>query len=167
MQYIKNPSEAVQLEAVKNNGDAIEFIIKKGINPSEAVQLEAVKKNGTFIKYIIEAGIDPSEKVKALAGKESVTAFDNTAEAIQYLSDLTGSRVKIAGPKSRVVSALDLEALNNFVPQTINITINAERTGDDRYNLVIDVNGKKEHIFTETDGALEKQLGWALESICK
>ncbi|CAI3959032.1 unnamed protein product, partial [Commensalibacter papalotli (ex Botero et al. 2024)] len=40
IQYIHNPSEAVQLEAVKNDGYSIQYIH----NPSEAVQIEAVKK---------------------------------------------------------------------------------------------------------------------------
>ncbi|CAI3959049.1 unnamed protein product, partial [Commensalibacter papalotli (ex Botero et al. 2024)] len=40
IQYIPNPSEAVQLEAVKNDGYSIQYIH----NPSEAVQIEAVKK---------------------------------------------------------------------------------------------------------------------------
>ena len=39
--------EAVQLEAVKNDGDAIRYIA----SPSEAVQLAAVKQNGLAIRY--------------------------------------------------------------------------------------------------------------------
>jgi len=37
--YIKNPSEAVQLAAVTQNGGVIQYIK----NPSEAIQLAAVK----------------------------------------------------------------------------------------------------------------------------
>ncbi len=39
---MKNPSEQVMLEAVKQNAHAISCII----NPSEKVKLEAVKQNG-------------------------------------------------------------------------------------------------------------------------
>jgi len=48
IQYIKNPSEAVKLAAVQKNGLAIQFIK----NPSEAVQLAAVQKNGLAIQFI-------------------------------------------------------------------------------------------------------------------
>ena len=48
IQYIHDPSEAVQLEAVKQYGYAIRYIR----DPSEAVQLEAVKQDGDAIKYI-------------------------------------------------------------------------------------------------------------------
>jgi len=53
----KNPSEAVQMAAVKKNGYAIEYIK----NPSEAVQLAAVKQNGYAIQFIK----NPSEAVEA------------------------------------------------------------------------------------------------------
>ena len=59
IKYIKNPSDAVQLEAVLNNGLAIQYIK----NPSEAVQLVAVLSNWESIQYIDE----PSEAVKAEA----------------------------------------------------------------------------------------------------
>lgn len=42
IQYISNPSEIVQLAAVKQNGVAIRFI--NGFAPSEAVLLELVKQ---------------------------------------------------------------------------------------------------------------------------
>ena len=38
--FITNPSEEVQLEAVKRNGYAIQFIT----NPSHEVQVEAIKQ---------------------------------------------------------------------------------------------------------------------------
>jgi hypothetical protein len=55
IQYIKNPSEAVQLEAVKQNLGAIQYIK----NPSEEVQFEAIKQDFGSIQYIKE----PSESV--------------------------------------------------------------------------------------------------------
>ena len=48
IQFITNPSEAVQLAAVNKNGYSMQFIK----NPSEAVQLAAVNKNGYTIQYI-------------------------------------------------------------------------------------------------------------------
>ena len=43
--YIKDPSEEVQLAAVKNWGPSIQFIK----DPSEEMKLEAVKNNGWSI----------------------------------------------------------------------------------------------------------------------
>jgi len=48
IQDIKNPSEAVQLLAVKESGENIIYIK----NPTEAVQLLAVKESGENIEYI-------------------------------------------------------------------------------------------------------------------
>ena len=85
VQFIKNPSEKVQLEAVTEDERAIKYIdnptekvqlaaitqdidlIKYIKNPSEQVQLAAVTKNGREIKHIIEKGITPSEKVQLAA----------------------------------------------------------------------------------------------------
>lgn len=41
-------NENIQLEAVKQNGEAIQYIK----NPSEQIQLFAVKQNGKAIKFI-------------------------------------------------------------------------------------------------------------------
>ena len=68
VQYIENPSEAVQLAAVQQNGHAVQYIE----NPSEAVQLAAVQQNGHAVKYIktstivkrlLEVGIEGAEIV--------------------------------------------------------------------------------------------------------
>ena len=59
IKYINNPSETVQLEAVKQYGYAIQYINK----PSETVQLAAVKQTGSAIQYIN----NPSEMVKLAA----------------------------------------------------------------------------------------------------
>ena len=45
---LNNENEEVQLEAVKENGYSIQYII----NPSEEVQLAAVKNNYYLIEYI-------------------------------------------------------------------------------------------------------------------
>ena len=58
-QDLENENEQEQLEAVKQDGYAIEF----SKNPSEEVQLEAVKQNGYAIRFIK----NPSEKVKKVA----------------------------------------------------------------------------------------------------
>jgi hypothetical protein len=63
IQYIKNPSEKVQLAAVNQNGVSIHYIINKGIVPSEKVQITAVNQNGGAIYYIE----NPSEKVQLAA----------------------------------------------------------------------------------------------------
>ena len=76
--YIKNPSEAVQLEAVKKHGSVIQYIK----NPSEAVQLIAVKKNGHGIKYIT----NPSEAVQLIAVgqfSDTIKYITNPSEAVQ------------------------------------------------------------------------------------
>ena len=57
-------SEKVQMEAVKQNGYAIEFID----NPSEEVQLAAVKENGRSIKYIK----NPSEQAQLEAVEQDI-----------------------------------------------------------------------------------------------
>jgi hypothetical protein len=58
IKFINNPSEKVQLAAVRNNEDALRFINK----PSEQVQLVAVSQNKTAIDYIS----NPPEKVRQL-----------------------------------------------------------------------------------------------------
>jgi len=71
--YIKDPSEVVQLAAVKRNGDAIAYIIKiLGHDPSEAVQLAAVKRNGYVIDYIK----NPSEVVQLAVMKRNGYAIE-------------------------------------------------------------------------------------------
>lgn len=49
IQFIKNPSEALCLEAVKQFGSPIQYIK----HPSEAVCLEAIKENVESINYLI------------------------------------------------------------------------------------------------------------------
>jgi ribosomal protein S16 len=66
IKYIKDPSEKVQLAAVRI-GDVIEFIITNGIKPSERVQRAAVAYWGNAIGNIIKAGITPSETVQLAA----------------------------------------------------------------------------------------------------
>ena len=68
IKYIKNPTEKVQLEAVRWSKLAIKYIIKNiGGNPSEKVQLEAVKRDVNAIKHFK----NPSEKVKKYVEENS------------------------------------------------------------------------------------------------
>ena len=72
IQYIENPSEAVQLAAVTENGAALQHIK----DPSEAVKLAAVKDDGHAIEYII----DPSEEIQ-------LAAVMNDPDSIGYIKD--------------------------------------------------------------------------------
>ena len=100
IQYIKNPSEQVQLEAVSVTNDIIKLIenpteqvknisVKRNSynirfikNPSEKLQIDAVSKTGDSIEYIN----NPSEEVQLAAVNESVFAIqyiDNPSEEVQ------------------------------------------------------------------------------------
>ncbi len=81
IEYIDNPSEAVQMAAVQQNGYAIQYIK----NPSEAVQMAAVKQYGNAIQYID----NPSEAVQMVAVKKNRNAIqfiDNPSEAVQMVA---------------------------------------------------------------------------------
>jgi len=78
IKHIKNPSEAVQLEAVNQDSNTIEHIEK----PSEAVQLAAVNKDGHAINHIK----NPSEKVQLAAVEQNghaIKHIKNPSEAAQ------------------------------------------------------------------------------------
>ena len=78
IQYIKNPSEAVQQTAVKQYGLAIQYIA----NPSEAVQQAAVNQDSSAIQYIT----NPSEAVQLAAVNQNGPAIyyiTNPSEAVQ------------------------------------------------------------------------------------
>ena len=71
IEYIKNPSEEIQLMAVQKSGFLIKHIIRKGIEPSEEVKLAAVKQHGFSIEYIE----NPSEQVQFVAVKDNPDAI--------------------------------------------------------------------------------------------
>ena len=78
IEYIKNPSKEVQLEAVRENGYAIQWIE----NPSEEVQLAAVNQNWNAIRYIE----NPSEATQLKAVRKNSWAIqyiDNPSEKVQ------------------------------------------------------------------------------------
>lgn len=62
IKYINNPSEKVQLAAIKDPYSIYMYYIK---NPSEEVKLAVVKQDGYTIRYII----NPSETVQIKAVK--------------------------------------------------------------------------------------------------
>ncbi len=81
IKLIKNPSEFVQLTAVKQNGYAIDYIE----NPSEDVKLAAVKQDGFSIQFIE----DPSEAVQLASVKEdprSIKFIKNSYESVQLIA---------------------------------------------------------------------------------
>ena len=82
--YIKNPSEDVQLAAVKQNVWAIDDIK----NPSEAMQLAAVNRNGNAIQYIK----NPSEDVQ-------LAAVNQDGYAIRYIKNPSEDVKKLANKR--------------------------------------------------------------------
>ena len=99
IRYIKNPSEDVQLAAVKQDVDVIEYIQ----NPSEKVQLAAIKQGFWAIKYIR----NPSEKVKLAAVQQSGYAIEyikNPSEEVQLaaIQQLPQLITRIKNPTEKV-----------------------------------------------------------------
>lgn len=74
IEYIKNPSKAVQMAAVQENPYAIYDIY----NPSEDVRMEAVKLNGLAIQYIRGDANSPIVEE---------TAIRQNPESIRYVRD--------------------------------------------------------------------------------
>lgn len=78
IKYIENPSEAVQLAAVNENADSIRFIE----NPSEAAQIATVEQDGYAIRFLK----DPSEAVQMAAVNRNgmvIHYIKNPSEAVQ------------------------------------------------------------------------------------
>lgn len=88
---IKNPSEAVQLAAVKHNPHALDYILEAGITPPESVQLVAVRSNGTQLADLLKYEIKPSEAVQLAAVQEEGEMIYNLIN-----SDITPSENVIA-----------------------------------------------------------------------
>jgi hypothetical protein len=80
LKNIENPSEEIQLEAVRQDGFAIKYL--KGKNPSEKVQMEAVKQEPRAIGHIK----NPSEGIQMEALKKdrfSMNFITNPSEKVQ------------------------------------------------------------------------------------
>jgi len=83
---IKNPTEAVQIAAVRANGDLIQIID----NPSEAVQIAAILQDGDAIRYIE----NPSEAVQLAAVNNAgytISYIENPSEAVQLAAVKTNN----------------------------------------------------------------------------
>ena len=81
IKYIKNPSEQVQMEAVKQDGWAIQYIQ----NPTEQVQMEAVKQEGWAIQFIK----NPSEELQLMAVRKNgdiIQNIKNPSEKVQLMA---------------------------------------------------------------------------------
>ena len=91
IQFIKNPTTETKLEAIKNDGYAIQFIK----DPTEEMQILAVQQNGNVIKFIK----NPSEKIQEEAIKQNFNVlrldiisnsvknqvFDNNEENLELI----------------------------------------------------------------------------------
>lgn len=97
LRYIKNPSEAVQRLALSNSGYTIKYIQ----NPSEAMQLIAVKQFGGAIQYIK----NPSEAVQLAAVKED-------SDAIQYIKD-PSEAVQLAAVSTNCYASYAIQYIKN------------------------------------------------------
>jgi hypothetical protein len=86
--YFANPSEVVQLTAVKQNGYAIKFIK----NPSEVVQLAAVGNNGYAIRHIK----NPSEAVQ-------LAAIGNNKLALRWVINPTQLAIRTTLTDQRLI----------------------------------------------------------------
>jgi hypothetical protein len=71
--YYAELPEEVQMAAVTKNGNAIKYILQKGINPSPEVQMAAVTKDGYAIYHID----NPSPEVQMAAVKQNGLAIDH------------------------------------------------------------------------------------------
>ena len=71
IQFINNPSEHVQLAAVRENGRIIRWILKHGITPSITVQRAAVLQNPiNALAFMIEFNFPISKMIQWTAAKE-------------------------------------------------------------------------------------------------
>ena len=84
IQFIDNPSEEVQLTAVKEISYSLRFIQ----NPSEKVQLAVVEKNPYLIQFIE----NPTEKVQ-------LAAVENSGYSIYYIKNPTEKVKQLAKSK--------------------------------------------------------------------
>ena len=80
-QYIKNPTEQMNLQAVQIDGELIRFIK----DPSEKVKLAAVTQDGDALRYIK----DPTEQMKLIAVSNSpyvISSIASPSEKIQLFA---------------------------------------------------------------------------------
>jgi hypothetical protein len=102
IRFIQNPSEKVQLAAVKKYGFVIRFIQ----NPPEKVQLAAVQQDGHSISDIIDKGINPSEKVQLAAVKNNVMAIKYIQNPSERVLDYERNQRKLRENITRIKTLL-------------------------------------------------------------
>jgi len=131
IKYINNPSEDVQLAAVKQDGSVIAYILSKDIIPSEDVQLAAVQQNSKVIEWIFNFGIIPSEQVQLAAVKQNglsiiyiykpsesvqLAAVKQNGYIIQYINN-PSETVQLAAVKQ---NELAIKYIENPYPSVLN-----------------------------------------------
>ena len=108
LKYIKEPTEKVIIEAVKEKGWAIQYVT----NPSEKLQLEAVKVDYDSIKYIK----NPSEKVQ-------IEAIKVKYDALRYIENPSLKAeieaIKINEAAINFIEDLDKKRINIFLRENI------------------------------------------------
>ena len=158
IQYIKNPSELVQIEAVKQNGRAILYIE----NPSELVQIEAVKQDGWAIQDIN----NPSELVQIEAVKRNGLAIEfikNPSERVQIEAvKRNGWAIEhIKNPSERVqIEAVKQNEYAIRVIKNPSELVQIEAVKQNEYAIRV-INNPSELVQIEA----VKRNGWAIEHI--
>ena len=76
---MKNPSEELQLLAVRKNYDSLKYIE----NPSEKVQFEAVKISHDALRYL-----------KSPSLESQIIAIKNNESAVQFIKDLDENKIR-------------------------------------------------------------------------
>ncbi|MGL5694633.1 MAG: hypothetical protein ACRCXA_11190, partial [Peptostreptococcaceae bacterium] len=97
IQYAKNPSEDLQLLAVRKNYDSIKYIKE----PYESVQKEAVKISYDALKYIKSPSFDVE-----------LAAINNDIAAINYIDELDKYKVKKFLKENILVIRYTLKLIN-------------------------------------------------------
>ena len=92
LNYLKEPvSDELKLIALNKDGRAIRYID----NPTEEMQLLAVKEYGTYIDEILRKGIKPSERV-LLASVQHYDADDVIEQMVKYKIKISDDVLKAA-----------------------------------------------------------------------
>ena len=71
IQFIDNPTKLVQLEAIKQDGIAIDYFYRKGIILSDNLKILAIKQNFEAIRCIRR----PTKEIQLYAVKENINSI--------------------------------------------------------------------------------------------
>ena len=125
-------SEKVQLAAVKQNGLAIEYIIKtQGIKISYEIRLEAVKQNGLALYYIINPELfmivqdTPEEIIMA--------AINQNPKSIYYLAD---ARLSISEEAKLAAVKQDGDIIRYLIKGGVSKDVQLEAIKQKAYSVV-------------------------------